>query len=72
MLPAFIASLSIVLSSQLAEAPDIAALVEVHYENKMISSGPNRPAIRLSRDNLQDILVLLHHGVGVDAIRSHF
>ena len=60
------------LSGQSAAAASIDEILAVQYENKMISSGANRPAIGLRRDNRQDILVLLHHGFSAEDIRIHF
>jgi hypothetical protein len=51
---------------------DIAPILESRYEYKMISSGKNRPAISLRKDNLGDILVLLHHRIPPLDIQSHF
>jgi hypothetical protein len=51
---------------------DITRILESKYENKMISSGKNRPAIRLSKDHFSDILVLLHHKIPPRDIQNHF
>lgn len=38
----------------------------------MISSGDNFPTVNLRRDNLSDLVLLLHHRVSLDSVRSHF
>jgi hypothetical protein len=52
--------------------PDVDTYLRAEYDQKMISSGENRPKIGLGKDNLRDIIILLHHRVPSAVIREHF
>jgi len=55
-----------------AVAAEIATILESKYEEKMISSGSNRPVLRLWEDQLREILILLHHQTSVSDVQSQF
>ncbi|MDM5239404.1 hypothetical protein QUF83_25695 [Bacillus cereus] len=45
-------------------------ILQTAYEAKMISTGDNSPSIKISGTNLQYLLVMLHLGIGSNAIKT--
>ncbi|MFE7377283.1 hypothetical protein [Bacillus cereus] len=45
-------------------------ILQTSYETKMISSGDNYPALKISETNLQYLLVMLHLGIESNAIKT--
>ena len=52
--------------------PNLAEILQVEYESKMISSGKNRPQINLRKDQLRELIILLHHRVPLSDVQSFF
>lgn len=50
----------------------ITEVLDRQWEHKMISSGRNFPSVSLTREHRGDLLVLLHEGIPLQAIRAHF
>jgi hypothetical protein len=50
----------------------IAKILSTNYEFKMISSGDNRPNFKVYKDSLREILILLHHGISQEEIKTYF
>ena len=55
-----------------SEKNDLKEILQVEYVGKLISSGKNRPQINLRKDNLRDLIILLHHRVQINDIKSFF
>lgn len=55
-----------------SEKNDLKEILQVEYAGKLISSGKNRPQINLRKDNLRDLIILLHHRVQINDIKSYF
>ena len=55
-----------------SEKNDLKEILQVEYVGKLISSGKNRPQINLRKDNLRDLIILLHHRVEINDIKSFF
>ncbi|MFL0403188.1 hypothetical protein ACH0BP_16000 [Bacillus nitratireducens] len=45
-------------------------ILKTTYETKMISSGDNYPTLKISGTNLQYLLVMLHHGIESNTIKT--
>lgn len=52
--------------------PDLQALLQRNYEQKLISAGDNFPGVNLREGNLDWICIMLHHRIPLPMIQSHF
>ncbi|MCK4668426.1 hypothetical protein KAU33_16855 [Candidatus Dependentiae bacterium] len=64
--------LFLLLVSLSGYSQDLARILESKYSANMISSGKNYPTINIYRNNLDDILILLHNRISLKEIKKHY